>query len=101
MDFYKEIPSSQIAAEKEHFLSAIFKLLPYKEDGYEYLDNYFESVLQLLKGFNKISGHQPEVISIISKLEYAREEEDFSKYRKAILDACGMVKLIKESDANA
>jgi hypothetical protein len=101
MDFYKEIPSSQIAAEKEHFLSAIFKLLPYKEDGYEYLDNYFESVLQLLKGFNKISGYQPEVLSIIGKIEYAREEDDFSKYRKAILDACGMVKLIKESDCDA
>ena len=101
MDFYKEIPSSQIAAEKEHFLSAIFKLLPYKEDGYEYLDNYFESVLQLLKGFNKISGYQPEVLSIIGKIEYAREEDDFYKYRKAILDACGMVKLIKESDCDA
>ena len=101
MNFYNEIPPSQIAAEKEHFLSAIFKLLPYKEDGYEYLDNYFESVLQLLKGFNEISGYQSVVISIVSKLEYARGEDDFSKYRKAILDACGMVKLIKESDVNA
>lgn len=101
MDFYKEIPPSQIAAEKEHFLSAIFKLLPYKEYGYEYLDNYFESVLQLLKGFNKISGYQPEVLSIIGKIEYARGEEDFSKYRKAVLDACGMVKLIKESEVDA
>ena len=102
MDFYKEIPSSQIAAEKEHFLSAIFKLLPYKEDGYEYLDNYFESVLQLLKGFNKISGNQPEMVSIISKIAYARyEAKDFDDYRKAILDACGMVERIKESDPNA
>ena len=101
MNFYKEIPSSQIAAEKKYFISAIYKLLPYRESKYEYLDNYFESVLQRLIGFNKISGLQPEVITIISLLEYARGENNYDKYRKAILDACGMVELIKESDPNA
>lgn len=101
MNFYVEIPSSQIAAEKKYFISAIFKLLPYKQENYMYLDNYFESVLQRLIGFNKISGFQPEVITIISLLEYARDEDDYDKYRKAILDACGLVKLIKESDSDA
>ena len=101
MDFYTEIPPSQIAAEKKYIRSAIFKLLPYKEERYEYLDNYFSSVLQLLKGFNEISGYQPEVVSIISKIAYARKADDFNDYRKAILDACGMVEHIKESDPNA
>jgi hypothetical protein len=101
MNIYLEIPPAQIAAEKKHILSAIFKLLPYKEDAYEFLDNYFESVLQQLKGFNKISGFQPEVVTIMSLVEYARGENDFQKYRKAILDACGMVEFIKESDTNA
>ena len=101
VDFYTEIPSHQIAAEKDYFVSAIFKLLPYKQDNYEYIDNYFESVLQRLIGFNKISGFQPEVITIISLLEYARGENDFKKYRKAILDACGVVELIKESGSDA
>lgn len=99
MDFYIEMPSSQISAEKKYIRSAIFKLLPYKEESYEYLDKYFCSVLQLLKGFNKISGYQPVVVSIISKVAYAREVEDFKEYRKAIFDACGMVDQIKESDA--
>lgn len=101
MNLYTEVPPSQIAAEKKYFLSAIFKLLPYKQDNYEFLDNYFESVLQRLIGFNKISGLQPEVITIISLLEYARGENDYDKYRKAILDACGTVNRIKESDPNA
>ena len=101
MNIYSEIPSNQIAAEKEYIRSAIFKLLPYKEESYEYLNSYFESVLQQLKGFNKISGCQPEVITIMSLIEYARTENDFLKYRKAVLDACGMVEFIKESDANA
>lgn len=101
MNFYEEIPPSQIAAEKKYFLSAIFKLLPYKQDGYAFLDNYFESVLQRLIGFNKISGFQPEVVTIMSLLAYAREEDDYHKYRKAVLDACGLVERIKESGANA
>lgn len=101
MDFYTEVPPCQIAAEKKYFVSAIYKLLPYKEDSYEYLDNYFESVLQRLIGFNKISGNQPEVVTIISLIEYARQENDFKKYRKAILDACGLVEFIKESDIYA
>ena len=100
MNIYTEVPPSQIAAEKQYLLSAIFKLLPYKQEEYEYLNSYFESVLQRLIGFNKISGFQPEVITIMSLIEYARGENDFSKYRKAVLDACGLVELIKESDAH-
>ena len=101
MDFYTEVPSRQIAIEKRYILSAIFKLLPYKQDNYAFLDSYFESVLQRLIGFNKLSGFQPEVITIISLVEYARDEKDFKKYRKAILDACGLVKLIKEGECDA
>ena len=101
MNIYTEVPPSQIAAEKTHFISAIFKLLPYKEDNYEFLDNYFESVLQQLIGFNKVSGSQPVTISVINLLEYARQEDDFKKYRKAVLDSCGLIKLIKESDSDA
>ena len=100
MNIYKGTPSRQIAEEKVYIRSAIYKLLPYKEECYECLDNYFNSVLQLLKGFNELTGHQPEVISIMSLVEYARGENDFQKYRKAILDACGMVEFIKESDTN-
>lgn len=100
MDIYTEVPPCQIAAEKKYLLSAIYKLLPYKENAYENLDNYFESVIQRLFGFNKISGYQPEVITIISLVEYARQEDNFKKYRKAVLDACGLVELIKEGDAH-
>lgn len=101
MDLYIKVPSSQLAEEKKFLQSAIFKLLPYRQEEYKYLDNYFESVLQRLIGFNKISGYQPEVISIISLVEYARQENDFKKYRKAILDACGLIEFVRECDVDA
>lgn len=99
MNIYQDIPQQQIKDEKSYLTSAIFKLLPYKEEKYSYLDNYFESVIQRLIGFNRISGNQPEVLTIIELLEYARTEDEYSKYRKSILDACSLVKAIKEVDS--
>ena len=92
-----EIPPNQMAAEKVYLRNAIYKLLPYKEENYEYLDRYFGSVLQQLDGFNKLTGFQPEVLTIMSLVAYAREAKDFKEYRKAIFDACSMVERIKES----
>lgn len=101
MNYCSDIPHNQINAEKKYIISAIFKLIPYKEEGYKYLDNYFESVLQRLYGLNKIFGYPPEMLTIISLIEYARTENDYPKYRKSILDACGLVNFIKESDGDA
>lgn len=98
MGFKYEIPQFQIAAEKKYLTAAIYKLLPYKEEGYECLDGYFESVLQRLNGFNIIAGLRPEIITIMSLVEHARQEKDMRLYRKAVLDACGLVASIKERD---
>lgn len=91
---YNKIPLDQLSKEKKYLTSSIFKLLPYKQEGYEHLDNYFESVLQRLIGFNSIIDSQTEMITIISLIEYARKETDFTKYRKAILDACSMMQSV-------
>lgn len=100
---YNKIPLDQLSKEKKYLTSSIFKLLPYKQEGYEHLDNYFESVLQRLIGFNSIIDSQTEMITIISLVEYARNETDFTKYRKAILDACGIMQsvVIIGGDCNA
>ena len=92
---YNDIPIAQFDKEKEYLVNSIFKLLPLKQEEYEYLDNYFESVLQRIVGFNKVSGFQSEILTVISLLEYARNENDYRKYRKAILDSCGLMKSIE------
>jgi len=97
---YNKISPKQINDEKKYLTSSIFKLLPYKQEGYEFLDNYFESVIQRLIGFNELVGYQTEIVTIISLVKYARKENDFTKYRKAILDSCGMIQLIKAGDCD-
>lgn len=96
---YNNISLKQLNDEKKYLTSSIFKLLPYKQEGYKFLDNYFESVIQRLIGFNELV-HQPELITIIALIEYARKENDFAKYRKAILDSCGIVQSIKVGDCD-
>lgn len=97
---YGNLPTAQIHKEKEKLKDSIFILLPYKESGYVLLDKYFESLLFRIDGLNNLFMNQAEIITLMSLLEAARHETDFSKYRKAILDATALVDSIKECDAD-
>ena len=97
---YGDISSSQIHEEKERLQKAVFKLLPYKEEGYEFLDAYFVSLQQRIAGLNHLFGEQAKVLTLMSILESARYEDDFKEYRKAIFDACSLVDEIKEGDSD-
>lgn len=97
---YGEISSSQVHKEKKRLQDAIYKLLPYKEEEYEFLDAYFVSLQQRINGLNYLFGEQVKILTLMSILESARYETDFKKYRKAILDACSLVNEIKEGDSN-
>lgn len=95
---YGVLPSIQIHKEKERLCDAIFKLLPYKQEGYQLLDEYFSAILFRINGLNDLFLNDPEIITLMSLLESARYETDFHKYRKAILDSCSLVNSIKEDD---
>lgn len=97
---YGTLPSSQIHEEKKRLKDAIFILLPYKEESYEFLDAYFVSLQHRLCGLNHLFGDQAKMITLMSVIEAARYETDFSKYRKAILDACTLVDEIEEGDSD-
>lgn len=99
MDY--NITHEQLVEEITYVQSSIFKLLPYFEQKYEYLDNYFESVLQMLSGINILLKHPPEIVSVIALVELARTTECQIKFRKLILDSCGILNNLKESDPNA
>lgn len=97
---YGTLPSSQIHKEKIRLQGAIYKLLPYKEEGYEFLDAYFISLQQRICGLNLLFGAQAKILTLMSLLESARYETDFLRYRKAILDACSLVEEIEEGDSD-
>lgn len=97
---YGTLPASQIHEEKHRLQGAIFKLLPYKEEGYEFLDAYFVSLQQRLNGLNHLLGEQVCILALMECLEAARYETNFKQYRKAIFDACSLVDKIEEGDSD-
>ena len=97
---YGTLPSSQIREEKNRLQGAIYKLLPYKEEGYEFLDAYFVSLQQRLNGLNHLLGNQTCILTLMERIEAARYETDLRQYRKAIFDACSLVDKIEEGDSD-
>lgn len=97
---YGTLPSSQIHNEKARLQGAIFKLLPYRQEGYEFLDAYFVSLQQRIDGLNRLFGGQAKILTLMAILESARYETNFKEYRKAILDACALVDEIEEGDSD-
>jgi hypothetical protein len=97
---YGILPPNQIKQQKIYLQKAIFQLIPFKEEKYEFLDERFNSLLQQLDGLNHLFQNQPIIITIMSLLESARHEENFMNYRKAILDATALVGQIEDGDAD-
>lgn len=99
MTKFGEIPRIQWKEYKLSLAKAIFLPLPFYEDGYEKIDQYFDSLLLQIYGLNEILNQDEKVITILVLLEGARLElrkEDFelARYRKAILDAYNLAKQI-------
>lgn len=97
---YGTLPSFQIHEEKERLKDAIFILLPYKEESYEFLDSYFVSLQHRINGLNHLFGYSAKIITLMSIVESARHETDLKQYRKAIFDACTLVDEIEEGDSD-
>ena len=95
---YGTLSSCQIKEQKKYLQKSIFQTIPFREENYEFLDARFTSLLQQLDGLNRLFNEQPVIITIMSLLEYARTEENFVKYRKAILDATALVDKIEDGD---
>ena len=98
---YGQFSSTQIKEQKKSLHNSIHWLLIYKEENYEYLDSYFDSLLMRIGGLNDILFEPPELVTLLSLLQAARKEAqnkdfEFKKYRKLILDSHSLIDKIKE-----
>ena len=96
---YGELKTEQIEKQKKRLTNSIFRLLPMRENNYEYLDEYFVNLLIKIDGLNKLWGEKdPEIITLLALVEKARGEEDIEIYKKAVLNACSLVDKIRACD---
>jgi hypothetical protein len=99
MDIYKNIPSSQIEAQKRYLYGAIIQCLYLDEAQDPYLDAHIQGLINQISGLNRLFRYQPEVLTILGHLETARKKSD--QFRKAILDAANLVNSLNGGDNNA
>lgn len=93
MYIYGGIPSSQVEAQKRYLYGAIISTLYERENNSPFVDAHIQSLINQISGLNRLFNYQPEVLTIISCLETARENPE--QFRKAILDAANLVNVLK------
>ena len=86
---YRNIPLNQIEKQKKYFYGAILDVLYKFEEGYPFLDNRIQNLINQVKGSNEIFGQQPQVLTIAALLKTAME--DHSQLRNCILNAINLV----------
>jgi hypothetical protein len=95
---YENIPSNQIEKQKRYFYGAILDCLFKLEEGYPFLDNRIQNLINQVQGSNDLFGRQPEVLSIVALLKTAKEDHD--QLRSCVLNAINLVEKLNGGDSN-
>ena len=93
---YENIPSNQIEKQKRYFYGAILDCLFKLEEGYPFLDNRLQNLINQVQGSNDLFGRQPEVLSIVALLKTAKE--DHGQLRSCVLNAINLVDKLNGGD---
>ena len=99
MDAYNDIPTFQIEKQKRYLYGAIISTLYEKEENSPFVEAHIQTLINQISGLNRLFNYQPEILTIISCLETARENPE--QFRKAILDAANLVNVLKGGEDNA
>ena len=86
---YENIPSNQVEKQKRYFYGAILDVLYKFEDGYPFLDNRIQNLINQVQGSNGLFNNQPQVLTIVALLQTAKD--DRSQLRSCILNAINLV----------
>ena len=97
-NIYNNVPSNQIEKQKRHFYGAIINCLHLKDNNSPFVDATIQTLINEILGSNPLFGFQPEVLTIASNLETARQNP--SQFRKCILDAANLVDKLNGGDSD-
>ena len=95
---YENIPSNQVEKQKRYFYGAILDVLYKYEEGYPFIDNRLQNLINQVQGSNELFGNAPQVLTICALLQTAREDHD--QLRSCILNAINLIDLLEGGDTN-
>ena len=93
---YENVPSNQIEKQKKYFYGAILDVLYKFEEGYPFLDNRIQNLINQVKGSNELFNYQPQVLTIAALLQTAKEDHD--QLRNCIFSAMNLVDQLEGGD---
>ena len=97
-DIYENVPSNQIEKQKKYFYGAILDVLYKFEEGYPFLDNRLQNLINQVEGSNELFHYQPQVLTIVALLKTARK--DHTQLRSCILNAINLVDQLEGGDTD-
>ena len=95
---YENVPSNQIEKQKRYFYGSLINLLYLNENNSPFLGATIQTLINQILGSNALFGFQPEVLTIVSNLETARQNP--KQFRKCILDAANLVDMLRGGEAD-
>lgn len=96
---YGTVPSPVFNDYRDSLINRIWILLPLKEEQCNTLTENIERLNRELNGLLKLaSTHNKYILTIMSLLENAMIETDFSAYRSDILRCCELAKKLDGDD---
>jgi hypothetical protein len=97
-NIYENVPSNQIEKQKRYLYGALINVLYLYEDNSPFVDATIQNLRNQILGLNALFDFQPQVLTIVSHLETARQ--DHTQLRSCILTAANLVDTLKGGDSD-
>ena len=94
---YENIPSNQLEKQKRYLYGALINILYLNDDNSPFIDATIQNLRNQIMGMNAIFGFQPQVLTIVSNLETARQDK--TQLRSCILTAANLVDSLEGGDS--
>ena len=85
---YGEIDAVSVKNNLSDLINQTFKLLPLRQTNESSLEKHAATLLLRIRGMSELFPHDPIWVTLLSTLQAVKSEEDFTLFRKTILDAC-------------
>lgn len=96
-NIYENVPSNQIEKQKRYLYGALINILYLYDDNSPFIDATIQNLRNQIMGMNALFDFQPQVLTIVSNLETARQDK--TQLRSCILDAAHLVDSLKGGDS--
>lgn len=88
---YGEVDISAVKKNLSDLINQTFKMLPLRQQNDSLYEKHSATLLLRIRGMSELFPGDPLWITLLSTLQAAKSEEDFTLFRKTILDACSIL----------